>query len=308
MKWKQWIGIVIVLFAVGGCDTTFDPNCKDNEEYIDGECIVTSCPDGFELITGECVAITCEENEEWLDGKCTVTSCPLGFDLQEGECVPIVCDEGYRLENGECVLITCPEGYDVIAGECVLVSCPAGYKLEDGECVEIVLTPLEAAIKSLNEAENYALDVSIDLDFVRVTMELRFTDSISYANISGEETFWWKNGTLCMQTTNASGNWVEETIPCMEQNNVYDFHRDFEATWFYLEDGQYRLNLDRYGSLHQFFNTELPGAVVSNFVATIEGRMFDTFVFNVTANQKIYRFEMTYSSFGEVELTIPTTG
>jgi len=99
---------------------TCNPECSDDEECIDGECIAVCDPE-------------CDSGEECIDGECQVLCDPVCTDGQEcveGVCQAVcdpACLDGEECIDGECQLICDPECAD--REECV-----DGVCCIDGNC------------------------------------------------------------------------------------------------------------------------------------------------------------------------------
>ena len=106
-------------------DPACDPTpllCEDNEELINGECVIVSCPTGEVLQDGECI------DEADLE-------CPVGQEAVEGACQPIVCEIGTELNGNDCIAIQCPIGQELDGNDCVAIECEEGETLVGNNCI-----------------------------------------------------------------------------------------------------------------------------------------------------------------------------
>lgn len=168
-------------------------------------------------------------------------------------------------------------------------------------------TPLQSALDHVREARNYRVSIDIDMDFLTQHIDMRFAGDLVYYAYGDAVVYYERDGLRCYVYESLEGVYSRSEIVCDDAGNeTYGFYRSFSADWFELEGSTYHLLNEHYQDFAAFFHQTMPQATVEDVVLTLKNDRLDTITFLLKVDEDTFTFSMTFSAYGQVDVTLPT--
>ena len=185
------------------------------------------------------------------------------------------------------------------------VSCSQDETEVAGLCIPTELAPLERALLHIQEADNYRLDILIDMDFTSVTLTILFDENkVFYDFVDEVIYFQFIQGQCYEYTFDDANNRVEQIVSCDSNDQAYGFYRALEASMFELVQEGLVLKEAYHSIFEDFFAQTLNEPRVSNVRIELQDERIDSLSFNLSAQEDSYTFVMTFTEFENVEVSI----
>jgi hypothetical protein len=188
-------------------------------------------------------------------------------------------------------------------------TCGDDEYLVDGRCVQYnqEMLNLRDTLSHMKQQTNYVLHIEITRASSTYEMSILFDDEKRGFVIEDTTDYDLISDQSCTYYTFTQKGYVESDCTTIDYAH-YTFYYDFEFYWFQYLDGFYYLDISYHEHLTHFFNLQIENSQVKNFMMTIDNLYYHQFLFDVYVDQSIWKFQMTFSMYDEVNITLPEGG
>jgi predicted small lipoprotein YifL len=166
-------------------------------------------------------------------------------------------------------------------------------------------TPLEKALHHIQNADNYQLNIEINLDFVRVDLSILFDQNIIRYDFVDDVIYFVREKNDCIEYTSSDGVFLKQIIPCEMTSMTYGFYLNFTPSMFESHEQMYQMRSEHFDVLNQFFAQTLLNPSVSNVFLILRDNQVEQLLFKLQADEDVYDFILTFTNFDLIEVDLP---
>jgi hypothetical protein len=183
--------------------------------------------------------------------------------------------------------------------------CEGNEERVNGVCVPVLNTPLEKALFHIQNADNYALDITLQLDFTQVDLSIQFDETRIFYDFVDEPIYFESSAEGCFEYTQIADSFVKTEVACSASTSAYGFYLNFEASMFESEEDGFRMLEEYHTIIEDFFSQTLTNPNVSSVELTLMNERLNQLKFTLQSEQDRYEFTLTFSNFDSVTVNLP---
>ncbi len=186
-----------------------------------------------------------------------------------------------------------------------LHACGDGKATTDEDVGIVDPESLIPVIHTMTAVDNYRIDINIDMDFMDLDSVMLFDGKKVYYELLGETYFSNREADVCHLYEHSGTGFEKTVVDCIEDDDGVRFFTQFQHTHFIEIEGVYHLKEAHHDLVEAFVQETMPEAQVLSFVLSTSNTRFERMVFTVDAGGEIFIFDMAFSRYGQVNVTLP---